>query len=612
MTKNRAIPILGGLLAAVVTISCDEPIPPALDITVTTVSPASGPLTGETSVTITGTNFVNVTSVTIGGSALGSRTVVSPTQISGTTTAATSQGAKDVVVTSSSYGSGTCSGCFSYNPAVNVTAVSPSSGPLAGGTSITITGTNFINVTSVTIGGNEVGSRTVVSPTQVTGTTPAATGPGARDVVVTSSSHGSGTCRGCFTDEAGAPTVTAVSPAGGPLVGGTTVTITGTNFIDVTSVTIGGNELGSRFVVSPTRITGTTPAAISPGAKDVVVTSSSQGSGTCSGCFGYVATDGQLAFTTYRDGSWEIFVMNADGSGQVNLTNNPAYDDHPVWSPDGTKIAFQRLREDNRAIYLMNADGSGQVPLTNDSTPASASYATWSPDGSKIAFSGDSAAPAHSVPNIYVMNADGSGLTRLTHDPASPDYSPLWSPDGTRIAFSTYRDRNWEIYVINANGSGVLNLTNNPALDFYHAWSPDGTKIAFVSDRNSCHYCYAIYVMNADGSGQVRLTDDPAAHDYLPVWSPDGTKLAFDRQRDSDHKWELYVMNADGSGQMNLTKNPADNFVHFTWSPDGTRIAFECCEVLREEIYLINADGSGRINLTNYPDRDGTPVWRPK
>jgi alpha-tubulin suppressor-like RCC1 family protein len=150
-------------------------------------------------VTITGTNFSNVTNVTIDGAELGSRTVVNPAQISGTTPAANSPGAKDVVVTSSSHGGGTCSGCFTYNPQVTVTAVTPASGPLAGATSVTITGTNFANVTSVTIGGSELGSRTVVSATEITGTTPASSSAGAQDVVVTSSSHGGGTCVGCFT-----------------------------------------------------------------------------------------------------------------------------------------------------------------------------------------------------------------------------------------------------------------------------------------------------------------------------------------------------------------------------------------------------------------------------
>ncbi|MBI4419465.1 MAG: IPT/TIG domain-containing protein, partial [Gemmatimonadetes bacterium] len=250
------------------------------------MTPASGPLAGGTNVTITGTNFTNVTNVTIGGSALGSRTVVSPTQITGTTPAATNAGAADVLVTSSSHGGGTCTGCFTYNPAVTVTVVSPASGPLGGGTNVTITGTHFTNVTNVTIGGAELENRAVVNPTQITGTTPAATSAGAKDVVVSSSSHGGGVCSGCFTYNP-AVAVTAVSPASGPVAGGTSVTITGTNFTDVTSVTIGGNELGNRAVVSPTQITGTTPAGASAGATNVVVTSSSHGSGVCNGCFTY-------------------------------------------------------------------------------------------------------------------------------------------------------------------------------------------------------------------------------------------------------------------------------------------------------------------------------------
>ena len=163
------------------------------------MSPASGPLGGGTDLAITGTNFTDVTDVTIGGSELGGRMVVSPTQITGHTLAANTPGAKDVVVTSGSHGSGTCRGCFSYNPAVTVTAVSPAGGPIDGGTRVTITGTNFTNVTSVTIGLSELGSRTVVSANQITGTTPAAISPGARPVTVFTNASGSGTCDNCFT-----------------------------------------------------------------------------------------------------------------------------------------------------------------------------------------------------------------------------------------------------------------------------------------------------------------------------------------------------------------------------------------------------------------------------
>ena len=80
------------------------------------------------------------------------------------------------------------------------------------------------------------------------------------------------------------------------------------------------------------------------------------------------SSDGtKIAFSTVRDGNWEIYVMNADGSGQTNLTNNANADIQPTWSPDGTKIAFSTVRDGNYEIYAMNTDGSGQTNLTNES-----------------------------------------------------------------------------------------------------------------------------------------------------------------------------------------------------------------------------------------------------
>ena len=105
--------------AALAFVACgSDSTAPNEPITVTAIDPASGALAGGTSVTITGTNFIDVTGVTIGGSPLGNRNVVSSTQITGTTSAAINTGANDVVVTSSSHSSGVCSGCFTYNPPV--------------------------------------------------------------------------------------------------------------------------------------------------------------------------------------------------------------------------------------------------------------------------------------------------------------------------------------------------------------------------------------------------------------------------------------------------------------------------------------------------------------
>ena len=155
----------------------------------------------------------------------------------------------------------------------------------------------------------------------------------------------------------------------------------------------------------------------------------------------------RIAFVSNRyDGMAEVFVMNADGSGQIPLTDNPAHDMAPAWSPDGERIAF--------------VSGVTNNPATDES-PA------WSPDGTRIAFTSGRDDNAE----IYVMNADGSEQARVTNNPAL-DRSPAWSPDGTRIAFVSDRDGNLEIYAMNADGSGQTNLTHNSGHDISPAWRP--------------------------------------------------------------------------------------------------------------------------------------------
>ncbi len=122
----------------------------------------------------------------------------------------------------------------------------------------------------------------------------------------------------------------------------------------------------------------------------------------------------------------------------TRLTHSAAFDASPAWSPDGRHIAFDSNRDGIFEVYVMNADGSGVTRLTGNGggNPA------WSPDSRRIAF--DSYHDGNR--EIYVMNADGSGVTRLTHNPADDGY-PSWSPDGQRITFDSTRDGNREIYV---------------------------------------------------------------------------------------------------------------------------------------------------------------------
>jgi TolB protein len=208
--------------------------------------------------------------------------------------------------------------------------------------------------------------------------------------------------------------------------------------------------------------------------------------------------------------------MNPDGSEQTNLTNVPADDQLPTWSPDKHWIAFQSDRGGNSEIFIIRPDGSQATNLTNH--PANDGFPAWSPDGQWIAFQSDR--DGHF--EIYVIRSDGSQQNRLTSH-TSGNLTPAWSPDGTRIAFASFRDDNPEIYTLNfadamhaPESVSPLRLTNNPAHDLKPAWSPDGKQIAFQSDRSGS---FQIYVVNPDGSGPlIRLTN--SSENQYPAWQP--------------------------------------------------------------------------------------------
>ena len=178
--------------------------------------------------------------------------------------------------------------------------------------------------------------------------------------------------------------------------------------------------------------------------------------------------------------TYEIYVMDADGGNQQNLTNDPNDDSSPSWSPDGKRIAFES-----------NRDGHFNMP---------------------------GGLPAY---EIYVMDADGKNTRRLTNNRKS-DWSPSWSPDGERIAFASDRkgdDVNYEIYVMDADGKNQQRLTNNRGDDGAPSWSSDGKRIVFSSDRDRPgQFIFEVYVMDANGGNLQNLTNNPHHTDGSPAW----------------------------------------------------------------------------------------------
>ncbi len=258
--------------------------------------------------------------------------------------------------------------------------------------------------------------------------------------------------------------------------------------------------------------------------------------------------NGRIAF----ERNSEIYSMNADGSNQINLSNNPGLDTAPAYSPDGSKIVFVSARDGNNEIYRMNADGSSPLRLTNNT---------------------------------------------------ADDGVPAYSPDGSKIVFSSFRDGNYEIYRMDADGMNQTRLTNVAGTDYFPSYHPDGSKILFTANRSG----FSLRTMNADGTNETLLTNTPQFYGRAS-YSPDGSKIVFVYGQDVTTQTN-WVMNADGSNRMTLP-NGGDGNPSF--SPDGRKVVLTCCLVVQslKGIYTVNAEGTGRLRLTADPS-DTLPKWQP-
>jgi len=229
----------------------------------------------------------------------------------------------------------------------------------------------------------------------------------------------------------------------------------------------------------------------------------------------------------------QIWVMNADGSGAMRLTDGTNNDQYPSISADGTKIVFQSNAGGNLDIYSISSQGGAPTRLTTDATTDT--EPAISPDGQRVAFVNNA--------RIWVMDADGSNKRALT-SAGSFESAPAWSPDGARLAFRRFVSAGaaYHIFTINSNdGTGTFQVTQGSSSEAYPAYSPDGGVIAFTNQLGS------LYTIKTDGTGVVPVLTGLPYSTTHPVFSPDGQKIAYGMYFAPDNQF-VAVCNRDGTG----------------------------------------------------------------
>lgn len=317
----------------------------------------------------------------------------------------------------------------------------------------------------------------------------------------------------------------------------------------------------------------------------------------------------RLAFVrTDASGSFDLYTAAVDGSGAIDITNSPATESFPAWSPDGSRLLFVRGNRVGHG-HLEIANGGGPTPYEPYPSIADVRSAAWAPDGQRIAFS------LFGSGLLYLGASDGSAAHALK-GPHLTD-SPAWSPNGRFLAYRQEFPGNDELMRIDLVSSRVLRLTRRPASnEFTPIWSPDNREIAYSSDTGRGS---SIWIMNADGGGAHRLTTDGDGVGF-PAWTSDGANVVYERHG------ALWITRADGVGDHLLVHDADFPAISRTSSgSEHSAITIQIRRSRRREFILVTGSltsgpqriGNARVELrcswrrqTNHKRTSGTGTFR--
>lgn len=217
----------------------------------------------------------------------------------------------------------------------------------------------------------------------------------------------------------------------------------------------------------------------------------------------------KLAFVSLRTGQWEINVHSYLDGSRLPFPLFSVFSSTPVISPDGTKLIFsQRTAREDTDLFISRLDGADRQNITNH--PAIDTSPTWSPSGRQIAF----VSSRDGAGQIYIADADGANVRRIVKEGGDAD-SPAWSPDGRMLAFhwKPQRGLNYDIYLAEVSSGKIFQLTSGAGSNESPTWAPDSRHLAFQSTRKGSPQ---IYAMLADGSELRMLTSQGA--NTSPTW----------------------------------------------------------------------------------------------